>query len=182
MKSLIVIFALIGSVASYAAQTSSTEVKSLLAAGKPNLHEGNFEIGGGFTVANAKYEGQSSMSMFQISPKLEYFFMDQFSLGGTLAYSSTSGSDSSNSTSIGPSATYYFYTADQFAFYGAQALAFAKYSGDSKTYTSGMTSLGTKFFFAPQAAFGVGLNYSYRIGNDNKYDIFGMAGTFSFYY
>lgn len=182
MKNLIAIALLFVAGTASAASISTIEAKNELSSFKPNLNEGNIEIGGGFSFSNYQADGRSSSNHFQIAPKAEYFIMDQVSLGGTFAYANSTGDFGSTSTALGPSGTYYFHVADKLAFYGAQSLMFAKYSDDSKTYTSGTTSAGVKLFFAPQTAFGIGLDYRYGIGNDNKYTVLGMNGSFSIYY
>lgn len=181
MKILIGLISLLMVETTYSAQTVVERVRNAISI-LPNVSRGHYQIGGDFSVGSASYNGQPTQSFFILSPKAEYFFDDNASFGGFFTYSNYSGSSGSTTTSLGPSGTYYFQVANQNAFYIAQSIAMTKYDGDSKNYLSGRSSIGIRYFLAAEVAFGTEIFFSYRIGNDNKYSIVGVAGNFSIFH
>jgi hypothetical protein len=187
MKTLVLaLITLASGLAMAAAETSTTSMSTALTGQKLLLTEGHWQVGGGFGWSTTKMKySDSNLQTFALAPQLEYFAMDNLSVGGTLRYYSYTGggSTSTSSVGIGPSATYYFHQDGNTAFYGAQGVTFTKYSDDSKTYSVGVTTLGAKYFFAPQAAFGVGLSHSYALSSDQSFqNETALIGNFSFYY
>ncbi len=181
MKKLMIILLITASQSAHSAQSVLEKVRNTISI-LPNVSKGHYQIGGDFSVGSANDSGQTTQSFFTLSPKLEYFFDDNASFGGFVSYSNYSGSNGYTTTSLGPSGTYYFQVANQNAFYIAQSVAMTKYDGDSKNYLSGRSSIGIRYFLAAEVAFGTELFVSYRIGNDNKYSIFGVAGNFNIFH
>ncbi len=168
-------------VSSVKAEQPSSEVLA-------NIQQGNMQIGGGFWWEQNS-EGRSTERSYSIYPSVEYFVLDNLSLGGTLTYSYgeyiTSG--------IGPSLSYYFFKDGKIAAHLSQVLSFTKYSGmdgliNEAKVNVGTTSVGVKYFAAPQVAFGVALANNYEIGSQPQgVEVTGvektsLAGSFSFYY
>ncbi len=185
MKKLIIAIGILSSALAMAAAQTSTVAQTSSASQASILNKGTMQVGGGFSWASTKYKDADRMQTYSVTPQLEYFVMDNLSMGGTLRLLGSSGgnSDSYTGYGLGPSATYYFYQDGNLAFYGAQNFSFTKYSDSSKTFSEGETSVGAKYFFAPQVAFGMGLSYQYALTTDWGFENqTSMTGSFSFYY
>jgi len=182
MKTLISALIILASSLSFAntdttLSMSKTQSPSTLA----NIKEGNMQIGGGFGWSTFRASGTTNSS-YSIHPQMEYFVIDNLSVGGTLSYMGQSGDTSYTGYGLGPSLSYYFLEQGPIAAYVAQAVSFYKYSDAPKTFTNGKTSVGMKYFVVPQVAFGVAVSADYGIGSDNSFNTTSLGGNFSFYY
>lgn len=161
------------------------------------LKQGGMSIGGGFGWSQTKSKQNTNYLTYSIRPSFEYFVIDDLSLGGSINFSE-SRDDASHQTSLGlgPSVTYYFAKMGATALYLNQRALHTETklvydASDSNPGGSinpsaliGTSAIGTKFFLGPQAAFGVGLEYSYDLSNKKEYfdTSISAIGSFSFYY
>ena len=100
------------SVQSFAAPNVSTSSDVTPQVGvQANILKGNFEAGGTGGIAYSNWGG----TQLNLSPTFKYFFMDRFAFGITGSY--TTG-EAFSMLDMGPSADYYFYQKNQWAFLG----------------------------------------------------------------
>lgn len=186
MKIIYIAFLFIMAGFAQAASETSQMVSSPMASnGIANINKGNIEIGGSFSISKNNNESSTN---YYLAPSVEYFFVDNISIGGTLSLSGLSGGKSTDYSSygIGPSASYYFFEQGTTAFYLSQSVTFNKWTNDGETSSLnvGNTSLGIKLFMVPQVAFGIALSTSYAIDStkDQYINSTALGGSFSFYY
>lgn len=157
---------------------TTTSIPAPVVSAEEVLKAGRLQLGGGFGWSQIR-----DSSFHYISPSVQYFVTDSLSLGATLSYSSSD--DGFSSTRLGPALNYYFYSKNQMAFYLGQEISLSKYSGmeSNDLSQSGVTSLGTRIFLNENVAFGISLNRSYSLVNDEDFsDSTSLGGNFSIFY
>jgi hypothetical protein len=160
-------------------ETVAVQVPTDSPAGRFGLkHELTLASDAGFSVANTSVSGHSgSTTTFTMSPAVDFFIIDDLSLGGTFEVDYSHLPDGSHSTtfSIGPRAGYNFSLSEKFSIWPKVGLAYATTSfspGDSTinggggtvttisttTSNSGLRlNLYVPFMFHPVAHFFLGL-------------------------
>ena len=159
MKHLLIAF--ISTAAMAATPTVKTQ-KPAAAPSAKNIDLGHFEVGGSASLSSGR--GTTALNLH---PNLEYFVARGISVGGTIGLDSA---ENYSSLGLGPSATWYFAESGPMAFYAAQALALSNYRLNNQSFNStyGVTSAGMRFFVDPKVAIGTGLNFHYKISDDNQ--------------
>jgi hypothetical protein len=112
MKSLVaLVLAGSASVASAAVEDSSAASALAVppALREKSIHEGDMELGGGFTLGKTNSNRASSTSL-SLHPQVEYFVQDKLSIGGALQFWSydfeySDSESKSSGVGIGPSLT-----------------------------------------------------------------------------
>ncbi len=161
--------ALIVSFSNYASAADAVVVEPAPMGALP-LNIGNWEVAGS---ASYSRNVRTNDRTFSISPKVEYFFLNRFSAGGTLAYSDeVNAAANINGTTygLGPSATFYITHTSNTALSIDQSVIWQKPVGGGN-YVQGATGLAFDFFLTPSIAFGPSLRaYYYFNGDINKPD------------
>jgi hypothetical protein len=139
-----------------AAMTSAGATESLLNQGRSEI--GFSELGIGYSSARGL--------LFSAQANYQYFLVNRFSLGGGAFYQNTGGREGRfEYMGIGPSANYYFLTAQSWLAGIGQDLMFSKYNGDREnvSFVTTTSSLGLNYLIAPNSAFGASFNYSHSL-------------------
>ena len=97
-----------------------------------------------------------------VSPQVEYFVHDGISVGGTFGFATATTAIGSTSLSVGPSATWHFWSEDKLSAYGGTSLIFSNLTGvaGSDVGTSLDVNGGVNYNFAPWFGVGPRVNYS----------------------
>lgn len=155
---LVLAVSLVGfSTAAFAQETTSPEHRPM---GPLYITQGHLEVGGsGMYDTDATGGGWNLM----LSPKVEYFVLNRFSVGGTVLY--TDSKNASSEFQIGPSITYYLTHTSKWAISLDQSVRYAKREvGDN--YVAGQTGLAFDYFFTESIAFGPSVSALYSFNGD----------------
>lgn len=159
---------------------AATDVVSTEASPKPvyaNILAGDLKVGGGFDISY----GDRQATTISLSPSVEYFVADHLSVGGGLTLSHVT-SFRSTTWSIGPTATYYFWSQDRIALFFSQGI-FVSHSSegtqDTVTYASSTSQLGADYFIIPSVAFGPALQWRHAFSESTESADIGSQNTYS---
>lgn len=142
--------------AAFAQETTQPEHRPM---GPLYITKGHMEVGGsGFY--EAAVDGPDS---FEISPKIEYFVLNRFSVGGTLSYYDQAGLPSI--IEVGPSITYYLTHTSKWAISIDQSVRYVK-PEEGDNYVLGTTGLAFDYFFTESIAFGPAVQARYFFNGD----------------
>lgn len=148
---------------------------------KKMLYKGDFEVGGNMSLSSTS--NASNSTYFTVFSKLQYFVIDNLSIGGSVSYYHYSASFR-DSYGIGPSVSYYFWTKEKLAAYVSQSLFLEKYKNDSTSLTnkSGTSILGVNYFVTPSVALGLSLNFYYILDTVSDYRTRSLRVAFTKYF
>lgn len=124
--------------------------------GTMRINQGDIEISGEGDYNRVNTGGWS----MELSPKVEYFFLNRFSAGAKLNF--VDGSAVSTTVSIGPAATYYFAVVRKLGFYVDQTLQWVNPPGSDDNYFHGETGIGFDYFITPNVAVGPAMRGYYN--------------------
>lgn len=154
--------------------TTSLSFASEESASKPFIYKGLMELGGGFS-----FQRLNNSNNFYLAPYAGYLITDKILIGGQFSFSTSTGS--SNSIGLSPVIKYFFYAEGPWVTFVGQNVGAVWV--DSTTTTQGTTTLGTQYFINAFAAFGINVNYSYRLNKFNSNNsMVQMLGAFTVYY
>jgi hypothetical protein len=155
---LVIALALIGfSTAAFAQDTAPAERTM----GPLYITKGHAEVGGGGYYQTA---AEGSGWILDLNPKVEYFILNRFSVGGTVRY--VDGSLIDNTVEIGPSVTYYLTHTSNWAVSVDQSIRYAlPEEGDN--YIAGETGLAFDYFFTESIALGPEVKALYFFNGDD---------------
>lgn len=134
--------------------------------GTMNTHAGNWQIGvnapvyGGSNAGALFFDNTASGSWsLGVNGPVQYFVMDNLSVGGVVGFGlqNTGGPSATTTTTftIGPAATYYFWTQGQMATYVAAAVMYNTSSAANSVSNVGLQgAVGFNYFLTPSVAFG----------------------------
>lgn len=145
--------------AANAAETTQPEHRPM---GPLYITQGHMEVAGqGFYQTPAEGNGWQ----LELSPKVEYFVLNRFSVGGTLRY--TDGGSINSQIEVGPSVTYYLTHTSKWAISIDQSIRYAKPEvGDN--FIAGETGLAFDYFFTESIAFGPAVKALYYFNGDTS--------------
>lgn len=141
----------------FAAETTQPEHREM---GPLYISQGHMEVAGaGFYQTAAEGDGW----VLDLSPKIEYFFLNRFSVGGTVRY--LDGGVINSQFEIGPSLTYYLTHTAKWAISIDQSIRYVKpENGDN--YMAGETGLAWDYFFTESIALGPAVKALYFFSGD----------------
>jgi len=136
--------------------------------------KGVYTIGGNISFSSiSKENSDDSKNIFSISPRVGYFFIDNFYSAIALSYNSTSNGDNSNSSfGFGPSTRYYVDANDNVKPFLGLGYAYTIFDDADLTQSTITLSGGVDFFITKYFAIEGSLNYSFI---NQNYD----SGSFS---
>ena len=137
-----------------------------------NIDRGNYRTGGSINGGYSTYAVGSTT----FAPLFEYFLVDHFALGVSAYYTTSS---STNSITVGPIFTYYFWQFEKLTLYAEQRFDYASSSTSSPIWSS-YTGLGINYFFIRQISFGPQL-ILFKNLNDIGFQ-FTTTASFSIYF
>lgn len=159
MKKFVVLFALILAPV-LTSQLAFAEGEASNSGGM-KINQGDLEIGGD---GNFFRRNQGDYWKLNLSPKIEYFFLNRFSAGARLNY--TDSNVDPTEVQVGPSATYYFAIVKNIALYVDQAVLWTNPPGNADNYIYGETGIGADFFVRPNIAVGPSVRGIYYFNGD----------------
>jgi hypothetical protein len=166
-----------------ASQISTTLPKTSYKANKyANVNQGDFAISSTLGSAYNRITG----SMLNLDAAVQYFVLNDFSVGGTVDYSLN---ENYSTVGVGPGFTYYFWSKDKLTtFIGADGIYHrtnvpgSSYGPSSYSYWSGRAKLGLNYHITPEVAFGPSFNFlrDFDASVDSA-NSFMLVGNFSIY-
>lgn len=156
------------------ASTITTELTKPESLAAHAIEQGRWKIGG--SASYFKYEDISGAG---ISPSVEYFALDRFTLG--LATGLYWNNGESVGRSIKPSASYYLFTHDNFAGFIKQSVEWNWIGGssNSRTVVTGESRVGLDWFLNKYVALTPSIGVAY--GKDRKMSTLGTIGLSVFF-
>lgn len=127
------------------------------------INKGNWEIGGEGNYFRSN-EGTGLRSI-TLSPRLEYFILNRFSVGGRLNY--IDSNRASTEIQVGPGFSWYPMIIGRTVVVIDQAILMINPSGSQQTYFAGDTGLGLDWFVSPSVAIGPSIRGLYYFGGDS---------------
>lgn len=116
--------------------------------GTMRINQGDLKVSG-----EASYDRRNTGEWtLELSPKVEYFFLNRFAAGVRLDYKD--GDIQRTTVSIGPAATYYFAIVRRVGFYLDQTVQWVNPPGNDDNYFHGETGIGLNYFITPNVAVG----------------------------
>lgn len=150
-----------------------------------NINQGNVQVGGSISFSNTWPTRGDSVAVFNTDIPVEYFFVDNFSLGGSFGLTHVSAGNLDYTVfSVGPSATYYFLVQDRLTPYaGASLLYTHNDTDDGDNYLQPSAKFGVNYFITPSVAIGPSVRYTHTFRDDNRVDFNGVSifANFSIY-
>jgi len=139
----------------------------------PNITVGHYRTGGKVSLRTNSFEDNSSQNEASIRFPFEYFFVNNLSAGGVFEYSyrdSTSVGgihQHANLYLIGPSLSWFFWSAGRVATYIEPALLYLAHPEVDSSFLV-QTSLGLDYFAFSNLAVGFELMYQHQVSNGKK--------------
>lgn len=161
MKFAILFSLFIGSLA-FAQNENAVSTELAPSQSEKAILAGNYELNGAFNISHARTT-IGDHTVINIRPDFGYFIADRLLLGGSLNIFSSNGF---SQTGIGPRVSYFFWESGPLATEISQRL-FVTNSGNIN-FISGMTSVGGKYFFNSNVAFGVDLAFDYGLNSEAR--------------
>ena len=127
------------------------------------INKGNWEIGGEGNYFRSN-EGTGLRSI-TLSPRVEYFILNRFSVGGRLNY--IDSNRASTEIQIGPGFSWYPLIIGRTALVVDQAILMINPAGSQQTYFAGDTGLGLDWFVSPSVAIGPSIRGLFYFGGDS---------------
>lgn len=150
--------------ASYPHTSEAQEPDSAQVAELPiMINKGNWEIGGEGNYFRSN-EGTGLRSL-TLSPRVEYFILNRFSVGGRLNY--IDSNRASTEIQVGPGFSWYPMIIGRTAVVVDQAILMINPAGSQQTYFAGDTGLGFDWFVSPSVAIGPSIRGLYYFGGDS---------------
>ncbi len=126
------------------------------------ITKGHLEVAGqGFYQTPADGNGW----VLDLSPKVEYFVLNRFSVGGTFRY--VDGGTINSQFEVGPSVTYYLTHTSKWAISIDQSIRYVKPEFGDK-YMAGETGLAWDYFFTESIALGPAVKALYFFSGDTS--------------
>ncbi len=139
-----------------------------------NIYQGNWNVGGSFSISR---ESDTETTRFNLSSEAKYFFADRFALGASTRLATASGADPL--FAIGPDATYFFCTHDQWATYVSAGVRFGITDASWKSVIT--TQLGAAYFITPSVAFGPSFYFDRYTGSFTSFSNYGLLFNFGIF-
>ena len=142
-----------------------------------NINKGDTSVGGSVTLSYNTVGG----TYFYVNPNAQYFIADNFSLGGSISYTSYSGSNIGY-VNLGPAMTYYFWSQEKMAaFLGVDFTVNATSNSSNNVTFDG--DIGLDWFVVPTVAFGPKIQFSHTFINPDSasnsyYSLLAMFSVF----